>query len=62
MPTTLDTAAKSIANIAARIKSNLAVSKLSPDTMSALDALEIPNGKGRTNDYSSTWGVNLFTK
>ncbi|EXJ63469.1 uncharacterized protein A1O5_11518 [Cladophialophora psammophila CBS 110553] len=45
----------------ARIKSNLAVRELSPDDMKALDALEIPNGKGRTIDYTDEWGVNLFT-
>lgn len=44
-----------------RIKSNLAVRKLSPEDMKTLDALEIPDGKGRTVDYSKTWGVNLFT-
>ncbi|KIW64631.1 hypothetical protein PV04_09554 [Phialophora macrospora] len=45
----------------ARIKSNLAVRRLSPEVMAALDSLEVPNGKGRTNDYSATWGVNLYT-
>ncbi|KIY04127.1 uncharacterized protein Z520_00819 [Fonsecaea multimorphosa CBS 102226] len=45
----------------ARIKSNLAVRELSPEDMKALDKLEIPNGKGRTIDYSDEWGVNLFT-
>jgi hypothetical protein len=29
--------------------------------MAALDSLEVPNGKGRTNDYSAAWGVNLYT-
>ncbi|KAJ9604352.1 hypothetical protein H2200_011186 [Cladophialophora chaetospira] len=45
----------------ARIKSNFAVRSLSAETMAALDAMEIPNGRGRTNDYSSAWGVDLFT-
>ncbi|OQU97572.1 hypothetical protein CLAIMM_03485 isoform 2 [Cladophialophora immunda] len=45
----------------ARIKSNLAVRELSPEDMKGLDALEIPNGKGRTISYSEEWGVNLFT-
>ncbi|EXJ55969.1 hypothetical protein A1O7_08900 [Cladophialophora yegresii CBS 114405] len=45
----------------ARIKSNLAVRRLSPEVMAALDSLEVPNGKGRTNDYSAVWGVNLYT-
>lgn len=29
--------------------------------MKALDALEIPDGKGRTNDFTDRWGVSLYT-
>ena len=53
--------ANNVWNLAARIKSNLAVRKLSPEDMAALDALELPDGKGRTIDYSDAWGVHLFT-
>ena len=45
----------------ARIKSNLAVRKLSSEDTKALDDLEIPDGKGRTIDFTKAWGVNLFT-
>ena len=45
----------------ARIRSNLAVRKLSEEDMKALDNLEIPDGKGRTINFSETWGVPLFT-
>ena len=48
-------------DISARIRSNLDVKKLSSEDMAALDALEIPNGKGRTIDYTDKWLVNLFT-
>lgn len=44
----------------ARIKTNLAVRKLSDEDMKALDALEIPNDKGRTVNMSSNWGIHLF--
>ena len=43
-----------------RIKSNLDVRRLSDEDMKALDDLEIPNGGGRTIDYSEAWGVPLF--
>jgi len=44
-----------------RIKSNLDVKKLSPEDMKALDALEVPDGKGRTVDFSDAWGLALFS-
>jgi hypothetical protein len=28
--------------------------------MKALDSMNIPNGKGRTVDFSEAWGVPLF--
>lgn len=43
-----------------RMKSNLSVQKLSDDDMDALDSLAIPNGKGRTVDFTEAWGVPLF--
>lgn len=42
-----------------RIKTNLAVKKLSPEDMKALDDLEIPHGQGRT--IKASWGVNMFS-
>ncbi|KAK0256781.1 hypothetical protein LTR91_000235 [Friedmanniomyces endolithicus] len=45
----------------ARIKSNLDIRKLSDEDMEALDALAVPNGKGRTVDFTEKWGVPLFT-
>ncbi|EXJ84288.1 hypothetical protein A1O3_04955 [Capronia epimyces CBS 606.96] len=44
-----------------RIKSNLAVRRLPLEDMKALDDLELPDGKGRTIDFSDAWGVKLFT-
>ena len=46
--------------LSARIKSNLNVQKLSEPDMKALDALEIPYGKGRTIDFTEQWGVKLY--
>jgi hypothetical protein len=46
---------------AGRIKSNLDVKKLSPEDMQVLDALEMPDGKGRTVTFSDAWGVPLFS-
>lgn len=43
-----------------RIKSNLAIQKLSDEDMKVLDSLELPNGEGRTVDLGSDWGVELF--
>ena len=43
-----------------RIKSNLAVRKLSEEDMKALNDLEIPDGQGRTIDFSDSWGIPLF--
>ena len=43
-----------------RIKSNFDVRKLSDEDMKTLDGLEIPNGEGRTVDFTETWGVPLF--
>ena len=45
----------------ARIKSNFDIKELSEDSMKVLNALEIPNGKGRTVDFSKKWGVELYT-
>ncbi|KIW86374.1 hypothetical protein Z517_01770 [Fonsecaea pedrosoi CBS 271.37] len=45
----------------ARIKSNLAVRGLSSEDMQVLNALEIPDGKGRTIDHIHDWGIRLFT-
>ncbi|KAK5724712.1 hypothetical protein LTR15_004759 [Elasticomyces elasticus] len=44
-----------------RIKSNLAIRKLSDDDMKALDGLAVPNGEGRTVDFTNKWDVPLFT-
>ena len=44
----------------ARIKSNLKVQMLSDEDMKALDALEIPDSKGRTIDFTEQWGVKLY--
>lgn len=38
-----------------RIKSNLAVKKLSEEDMKALDAMEIPKGEGRTIRFRPEW-------
>jgi diketogulonate reductase-like aldo/keto reductase len=45
----------------ARIKSNLAVKRLSDEDMATLNAMEVPSGKGRTVDYNEKWGVKLFS-
>ncbi|CAH0047336.1 unnamed protein product [Clonostachys solani] len=46
----------------ARIKSNLAVAKLSVASKKALDDLEVPNGQGRTVGLDKKWGdVKLFS-
>jgi glycerol 2-dehydrogenase (NADP+) len=49
------------ADPSARIKSNLAIQKLSAEDVAAIDALEIPDSQGRTIDYTGQWGVKLFT-
>ena len=46
--------------VKARIKSNLQVKRLSDEDMEALNGLAIPDGKGRTIDYSNDWGVHLY--
>lgn len=43
-----------------RIKSNLAIRKLSEDDTKAIDALAQPGDSGRTVDFRETWGVPLF--
>ncbi|TKA67780.1 hypothetical protein B0A55_06863 [Friedmanniomyces simplex] len=45
----------------ARIKSNLDIRKLSEEDMEALDGLAVPNGEGRTVNFTEAWGVPLFT-
>lgn len=44
----------------ARIRSNLSIQKLSADDMKALDSLAIPEDKGRTVDFTESWGIPLF--
>ena len=44
----------------ARIKSNLAVRKLSEEDMKALNDMALPDEKGRTVDFADAWGVPLF--
>lgn len=48
------------ANFPERIKTNFSIGKLSDEDVKALDALEIPNGAGRTIDFTESWGVKLF--
>ncbi|SMQ46819.1 unnamed protein product [Zymoseptoria tritici ST99CH_3D7] len=43
-----------------RIKSNLAIRKLSEEDTKAIDALAQPGDSGRTVDFRETWGVPLF--
>ncbi|KAI9049385.1 hypothetical protein LZ554_006419 [Drepanopeziza brunnea f. sp. 'monogermtubi'] len=43
-----------------RIKTNLLIRKLSDEDVEALDSLALPNGGGRTVDFSEAWGVKLF--
>jgi glycerol 2-dehydrogenase (NADP+) len=43
-----------------RIKANFSVRKLSDEDMQALNDLEIPNGEGRTIDFTEEWGVKLW--
>ena len=43
-----------------RIRSNLDVRKLSDEDMKALDDMALPNGEGRTVDFTDAWGVPLF--
>ncbi|KAE9369403.1 Aldo/keto reductase [Stipitochalara longipes BDJ] len=45
---------------AARIKSNFNIQKLSEEDMEALNSLAIPDGKGRTVDFSKPFGIPLF--
>ena len=44
----------------ARIKANLDVRRLGEEDVRALDALEVPDEKGRTIDYGPYWGVKFF--
>lgn len=44
----------------ARIRSNLAVRRLSEKDMGELGAMGIPGGKGRTVDFTEAWGVPLY--
>jgi diketogulonate reductase-like aldo/keto reductase len=44
----------------ARIKSNLDIKKLSDEDAKTIDALAIPNGEGRTIDFTEAWDVPLF--
>ena len=44
----------------ARIKSNRDVRKLSNEDFNALSALEIPDGKGRSVDFTDAWEIPLF--
>jgi glycerol 2-dehydrogenase (NADP+) len=43
-----------------RIKANFHVQKLSDEDMQALNDLEIPDGKGRTIDFTEKWGIKLW--
>ena len=43
-----------------RIKSNLAIRKLSDEDFEALSKMELPNGEGRTVSPSKSFGVELF--
>ncbi|ETN41004.1 uncharacterized protein HMPREF1541_02936 [Cyphellophora europaea CBS 101466] len=43
-----------------RIKANCSVRKLSDEDMKALDDLEIPDGAGRTIDFTEEWGIKLW--
>lgn len=43
-----------------RIKANFDVRKLSDEDMKALNDLEIPNGEGRTIDFTEEWGIKLW--
>lgn len=43
-----------------RIKSNLAVRRLSEEDVRALDDLAVPQERGRTIDFTEAWGVQLF--
>lgn len=43
-----------------RIRTNFSVQKLSDEDMKALDDLEVPNGKGRSIDFTDEWGVELY--
>jgi diketogulonate reductase-like aldo/keto reductase len=43
-----------------RIKSNLDIHRLSDEDNKALDDMAIPNGEGRTIDFTEEWGVKLY--
>jgi len=45
-----------------RIKSNFNIQRLSDADMKALDDLEVPNGQGRSIDFTESWGVKLWQK
>lgn len=42
------------------MKANFNVKELSRDDVEALNALEIPEDKGRTIDWTDGWGVKLW--
>lgn len=43
-----------------RIRTNFNIRRLSDEDKKALDDLEIPNGKGRSIDFTEEWGVKLY--
>lgn len=45
-----------------RIKANFDVRKLSDEDMKTLNDLEVPNGQGRSIDFTEAWGVKLWQK
>ena len=50
----------SLTQLAERIRANFAIRRLTDEDNKALDDLEIPNGKGRTIQFSEAWGVKLY--
>lgn len=45
-----------------RIKANYSIRRLSDEDQKALDDLEVPNGKGRSIDFTEEWGIKLWQK
>lgn len=45
-----------------RIRANFAVRRLSDEDMKTLDDLEVPDGQGRSIDFTEAWGVKLWQK
>ena len=46
--------------IADRIEANHDIRRLSEEDMKALNDLEVPDGEGRTIDWTEAWGIKLW--